>query len=102
MLKPLDEATADLVIASLRRARVTCQSPAHVLHRTGLLLTADLAAQIRSETLTSAAEAVRNTRMKNLIEAKLMPKDPSPLQVSKAIADRLDWLAELAGRGEFR
>lgn len=101
-LEPLETTTAGLVIATLQGARTRCISPALALHQAGLLMTEDLANRIRHDTLTNAAEAVRNTRVRNLQAARLLSKDPTPAVVIKAVADRLDWIAEQAKRGEFR
>ena len=102
LLRPVDETTAALVIGCLQRARTRCESPVQALGRAGLLMTEHQAALIRRDVLATVAETIRNTRMKDLHAAGLMPRDATPAQVAKAIADRIEWLAEQAGKGEFR
>lgn len=101
-IAPVDQTTAALVIGALQNARTRCMSPVAALNQAGLLLTERQARLIRHDTLINAAEAVRNTRIKALQEAGLLSKEPTPAVVAKAIADRIDWLAEQAKRGEFR
>lgn len=99
---PVDEATAVAVIKALQDARVRCVSPVVALDRAGLLVTDSLAAGIRHDVLINTSAAIRNTRVKSLIEARLIPKEPTPAVVIKAVADRLEHLADMAKRGEFR
>lgn len=101
-IAPVDQTTAALVIGALTTARTRCMSPVAALNQAGLLLTDRQAGLIRHDTLMNAAEAVRNTRIKALQEAGLLAKEPTPAVVAKAIAGRLEWLAEQAKRGEFR
>lgn len=102
MLRIVDEETAARTIVALQQARTRCVSPVVALDQAGLLVTDDLACQIRHDVLVNTSAAVRNTRVKSLIEARLMPKDPTPAVVVKAVADRLEYLADLAKKGEFR
>lgn len=101
-LKPLEVTTAALVVGCLQRARTRCISPALALHQAGLLMTDDLANHVRHDTLLNAAEVIRKTRIRDLHAAGLIPREPTPAVVVKAIADRLDWLAGMAEQGDFR
>ena len=101
-MQPVDEATAALVIAALQRARARCISPVLALDQAGLLMTESLARGIRRDTLINTAEAVRNTRVRALREEGLIPRDPTPAVLLKVVADRLEFLAVQAERGDFR
>lgn len=101
-LMPTDQETATRVVAALRGARLRCISPVAALHQAGLLMTEHNARLLRHDILTITAQTIRDTRMKDLAAAGLMPRDATPAQVAKAIADRVDWLAEQAKRGEYR
>lgn len=99
---PVDETTAALVIGALQTARTRCISPVAALDRAGLLMTEHSACMVRHDVLINTAETVRNTRMRALHQARLMPRDATPAQVAKAIADRIEILAAQAKRGEYR
>lgn len=101
-MRPVDEVTAAEAIKTLQWARTRCISPVLALHQSGLLVTDELACNIRHDVLANTAEAVRRTRINALHQAKLIPKDPTPATMIKVIADRLDYLAERAKMGEFR
>lgn len=101
-MRPVDEETAALVVKQLQWARTRCISPVLALHHAGLLVTDELACNIRHDVLTNAAEAVRSTRINALHAARLIPKDPTPATMIKVIADRLDFLAQQAKTGGFR
>ena len=101
-MRPVDDETAALVIKQLQWARTRCISPVLALHQSGLLVTDEMACGIRHDVLVNTAEAVRNTRVNALHAARLIPKDPTPATMIKAIADRLDFLAQQAKTGGFR
>lgn len=101
-MHPVDEATAARVILALQRARVRCISPVLALDQAGVLMTDNLARGIRRDTLINTAEAVRNTRVLALHREGLIPRDPTPAVLMKAVADRLEYLAAQAEKGEFR
>jgi uncharacterized protein with PIN domain len=98
----VDEDTAARTIRALADARTRCISPVVALNQAGLLLTDHLACHIRADVLTSAADTIRATRVRTLVEERLLPKDPTPAVVIKAVADRIEWLAGRAKEGGFR
>lgn len=99
---PVDQPTADLVVKTLQQARVTCMSPVAALNMHGLLNTDRNARDIRHDTLMNLADQVRRTRVKDLMDAGLIPKEPTPAVVIKAIAGLIEMAAQRAAKGEFR
>ncbi len=101
-MQPVDEETAARVIAALSRARVRCISPVLALDTAGVLMTDRMARCIRRDTLHNTAELLRTTRVTQLHRAGLIPKDPSPATLLRAVAGQVDTLSEKALTGEFR
>lgn len=101
LLQPVDEITAARVLKALRDARTKCMSPVATLNQAGLLMTDHHANLIRRDVLLNAAQSLRDTRMRHLQERKILPKEYSPLQVARAMADLVEGYAVLAERGEF-
>lgn len=102
ILQPLEARTAELVIGTLQNARQRCISPAVALHQAGLLMTDDFANRIRYDSLTTAADYIRRTRVSRMHEAGLVARTPTPGNLLKALADEVDRWAGLARKGEFR
>lgn len=103
-LTPLDESTYKLAAATLMRARVTGTSPLTALHTAGLLLGPDLASRLREEAILSAAENIRQSRLRDLIGDgnRYLRDGATPTEVRAAIVGRLEALAEAARAGRFR
>lgn len=101
-LKPLDEATFKLAADTLNRGRVQGVSPIAALHTAGLLLGPDLAARIREEILLSAADNIRQSRLRDLLDDGYLRNGATPAQVRAAAVARLEELAALTRKGEFR
>lgn len=101
-LTPLDEATFKLAADTLNRGRLHGVSPITALHSAGLLLGPDLANRLREEVLAVAADNIRRSRLRDLLDDGYLRNGATPAQVRAAIADRLDELALLARKGEFR
>ena len=103
-MTPLDEATYKLAAQTMNRARVHGVAPVVALHQAGLILSDDVARQIRADVLRSAVEHLRNSRLRHLMPdpSRYMREGATPTQTRDAIADALEALAELARKGEFR
>lgn len=103
-LTPLDEATYKLATDALMRARLVGNSPIHALHMAGLLLGPDLANRIREEILNSAADHLRQSRLRDLMSDgdRYARNGANPTEVRAAMIARLEGLAALARKGEFR
>lgn len=102
LIHPLDEPTFKQTQDVLNRARANCVSPITALHTSGLLLTGPLASRIRAESITSAAEVIGRSKFVDLIGTRFRSHGATPSEVRTAIVARLELLAELAQKGEFR
>lgn len=102
MTQPLDEATYLLARQTLLRGRVQGVSPITALHSAGLILGPDLASRIREEAIRSAADHIRQARFRDMLGPRYLKHSATPSETRDAIVSRLEELAELARKGEFR
>lgn len=104
MIKPLDEKTYRLAAATMNRARLHGVAPVVALHQAGLLLSDELAQQIRADVITSVAERLRTTRLRQIMRDpdRYKREGATPTETRDSIVELLDQLAVLARKGEFR
>jgi type II secretory pathway component PulF len=103
-MTPLDEKTYRLAAQTVQRARLHGVASITALHQAGLILSDDLARQIRADTITSLAERLRTTRLRHLMPdpERYKREGATPTQTRDAIVVLLEQLADLARKGEFR
>lgn len=102
MTRPLDEDTYKLARDTILRGRMQGVSSITALHTAGLILGPDLAAQIREEVIRSAADHIRQARFRDLLGPRYLKHSATPAETRAGIVSRLEELAELTRRGEFR
>lgn len=104
MIKPLDEKTWRLAAQTMQRARLHGVASITALHQAGLILSDDLACQIRADTITSIADRLRTTRLRQIMRDpdRYKREGATPTETRDSIVELLEQLADLARKGEFR
>lgn len=103
-MRPLDERTWRHAMQTMQRARLHGVAPLTALHQAGLLLSDDLACQIRADAITSVVETLRTNRLRQIMRdpERYKREGATPTETRDSIVELLERLAELARKGEFR